>query len=906
MTRALSIPLLIALSLGARPEAADGQHWSASTNRVMLDNGLTVLLLQRGELPIVSVQALYRAGSRNEAPGLTGAAHFVEHMAFRSTDGIAKEDMTNQVLRWGGRWNGYTSFDQTVYGSHAPSRHLDWLLHLERERMTRVRFPRDEVERERTSVIAELHQYENSPSYVLVEHRLRRAALVAHPYGSPIMGWISDLEGITDAELQSFYRDFYGPSNLILAIVGRFEREEALALVRKHFGDLPAGGRSTDLRTVEPPQRGARRITMTGPGSGTHVEITVHAPATSDDRYATLLALEGVLAGGKAPGRAAARRGSRLHRALVASGLASRVTTEVEASQYPGLFSIGVEAPPDADVPNIEAALDEVLAAAGRDVTHDEVRLAGGQISAAFSFAADSNRAIANLLSVYEELGSYRLLEEIPRRVGEQTRDTVMAFARERLAPERRSVGVFRPGEGSEGDEDTTQPPAEEAPETGEVPRLPTQMRPPSSPPVVPPLPSPTTTRLPNGLSIAALSMPGETIHVRVRVAAGSVDEPAGREGLSLLTAQLLDAGTRGRDLPVTEALGRLNIRLQQSSQSEDDAFANRHFVDITATMLRDQLPQAAPLIADLMLAPSFPEQAVARTIADLQAVAEGRADDSEWRAARAALSRLYGERHPYGRPVEGTAASLASLTRTDVAAFHQSTYRPERTAIAVAGAIDPRDAIGVLTSAFGRWPDGPAPARRGDLAVPPVAPSGSGGRVQVPMPHKAQASIAVALPGVARRSGDYVPLAALNYLLGETGYAGRLGTVLVDTGLAYAVYASIYADRGPGPMLVTTNAVQSAEVVRRITATLERFARQGVDDASLREAQGFLLGRLLFRFETPAAATDTMAEAALLGAPADLQRFAKAVMALTVKDLSRAAATYYDPARAAIAVAGR
>ena len=317
-------------------QAAPDAHWTSAVTRVTLDNGLTVLMLQRGTLPIVSVEALYKAGSRNERPGLTGAAHYIEHMAFRRTERINKTDLTTQVLRWGGRWGGYTSYDQTVYNAHAPSAYLDWLIFMERQRVRHVLFDAESVELERTSVISELRQYENSPAYTMAEHRLRRAAMVAHPYGSPIMGWLSDLQSVTPADLERFYRDYYAVNNLVLVIVGRFDETEALALVRKHFDDAPGDGQSTRLRTTEPEQTGARRVVHRAPGATASIELLVHSPAAGDARYPALLVLDAVLAGGKAEGRAPARTGSRLHRALVAAGLAHGVSTEVELSEYPG------------------------------------------------------------------------------------------------------------------------------------------------------------------------------------------------------------------------------------------------------------------------------------------------------------------------------------------------------------------------------------------------------------------------------------------------------------------------------------------------------------------------------------------------------------------------------------------
>ncbi|HSC29662.1 MAG TPA: pitrilysin family protein, partial [Vicinamibacterales bacterium] len=439
----LGVTLAAATVVTSTGQGPASRHWSDEVRRVMLDNGLTILLLQRGELPIVSVQALYRFGSRNEHPGLTGSAHFIEHMAFRSTDEIAKQDLTNQVLRWGGRWNGYTSYDQTVYGSHTPSEYLEWLIYLERQRMRHVRFDPDEVERERTSVIAEEHQYRNSPVYEMVEHRLRRAALVAHPYGSPIMGRLSDLEGVTARELERFYREHYAPNNLVLGIVGRFDPEQAVAFVRRHFADVPADGEPTAIRTREPPQRGERRVTMKGTGSEAHLSMLVHAPAASDEAFATLLALDGVLAGGKAPGRGTARPGSRLYRAFVESGLASSVSTEVELSEYPGLYEIRVDAPAGADLAAVEARLDQAIAEAAAALTQDEIAPVARQVRADLAFAATSNRAVANLLTVYEQMRSYTLLSELSRRLDGVTADRARAFARDHLARDRRTIGLY-------------------------------------------------------------------------------------------------------------------------------------------------------------------------------------------------------------------------------------------------------------------------------------------------------------------------------------------------------------------------------------------------------------------------------------------------------------------------------
>jgi zinc protease len=891
----------------------DTRHWSQDVRRVQLTNGLTVLMLERGELPIVSVQALYRVGSRNDPPGQSGAAHFVEHMAFRSTEEIAKHDLTNQILRWGGRWNGYTSYDETVYGSHTPSEYLEWLIYLERQRMRHVRFDAAEVERERTSVIAEERQYQNSPVYTLLEHRLRRTALPTIPYGLPIMGTLPDLHATTARELERFYREYYAANNLILAVVGRFDSEQALALVKKYFGDTGATGTVTYL-TFEPMQKDERRVVMRARSGRSHLEVVIQAPGTSSSGFPGLLAIDAVLAGGKAPGRAAARPGSRLHRALVESGMAIGVTTEVELRQGNSLYWIGVDAARDADLSAIEKRLDDVLQDLMNRVNADEFARAVRQVRASLAFDASSNRGVANILTVYEHRMGLSLLTSIPERLNTLTAAQVRTYAGEILVPERRSVGLLIPDRASSSRAGPPQRGSINAtpnstPDTVGVPQIRKRTTRPIPAPrlQIPELPTPVVRRLDNGLTVLALRVPGESTHMRVRIEAGSRFDPPGREGTALLAARVLADGNAS---PL-RALDDREVEVSLSAFDNDDSFMMRNAVEIGVTSLPDDLAAVANAVVPAIAAPAIHTDDLARARKVLAGELASQQDDSRWRANRAVFERLYDPSNPYRRLAEGTDTSRPRITVTDLSAFHRTYYRPERTIVAIAGPLDPAAAIDRVAGVLGGWhadSAGPAPAR-GSVPKPPAAgsrPSGQQPRiVYVPL-EKEQASIAVGLPGVARSDEDFAALAALNYLLGETGYAGRLGERLVDTGLAYAAYSSVLADRAAGPILITTDTVRTQDAVSRIVATLDEFAKHGVTDAELREAKGFLLGRLLFRFESAEAATAALADLGYFGDGTSPEAFARRVLALAPAEVSAAARRYYDSSKAVIVVAGR
>ena len=139
----VALALLAGTLLAARP--AQGIDLS-SASRSQLDNGLTLMILEDHTFPVVSVQMLFMVGARNEVTGRTGLAHFLEHMAFRATEGFPDTEVVSAIYGVGGEWHGYTWLDQTTYFETAPSRHLDLLLRIEADRMHRLLIPEADVE----------------------------------------------------------------------------------------------------------------------------------------------------------------------------------------------------------------------------------------------------------------------------------------------------------------------------------------------------------------------------------------------------------------------------------------------------------------------------------------------------------------------------------------------------------------------------------------------------------------------------------------------------------------------------------------------------------------------------------------------------------------------------------------
>src|SRR4051812_32848378 len=270
----------------------------ANVHEQVLDNGLRLLVQEVHTAPLATVWCWYRVGSKDEAPGFTGVSHWVEHMNFRGTTNIPRDQVKGLIERYGGYWNGHTWIDQTTYTETATRDALDHMLFIEAERMARGLYDPTDCESERTIIISELQGGENDPDQLL-DQELTATAFKAHPYRHLTIGWVSDLERMSRDDLYAYYRRHYLPNNATLVIVGAVDTDEAIARAARHFGGIPAGAPPAPVRTIEPEQTGERRLAIRRPGTTAYLKVGYHAPAIADAGFLPALVLDAILTGAK-------------------------------------------------------------------------------------------------------------------------------------------------------------------------------------------------------------------------------------------------------------------------------------------------------------------------------------------------------------------------------------------------------------------------------------------------------------------------------------------------------------------------------------------------------------------------------------------------------------------------------
>ena len=416
----------------------------------VLNNGLQVILKEIHTSPLISSWLWYRVGSRNELGANTGISHWVEHMLFKGTDQFPMGSVMRMVDRYGGNANAMTSQDYTTYYETLPNTELDLALRIESDRMTNALFKAEEVENERTVIIAEREESENEPSYVLYEN-LSATAFQVHPYHHLTVGWKTDLEHMTRDELYQHYRHYYVPNNATLVIVGDLEPTATLQRIESYFGAIKASPDIDEWIPMEPVQKGERRVITRLPGSTPIINVGYHVPPVSHPDYIPLLIMNGVLSGGSAPfsGQRMLARSARLYMALVESQLASSVFSFCPINRDPYLFLLGATVRQGRRVEEVEHALfDQIDRLQQERVASAELQVAIRQTQAQLAYANESAANQAQALGILAIVDHPARLDSFLEELAAVTPEDVLRVAQKYLIADNRTVGWFEPVSG--------------------------------------------------------------------------------------------------------------------------------------------------------------------------------------------------------------------------------------------------------------------------------------------------------------------------------------------------------------------------------------------------------------------------------------------------------------------------
>jgi zinc protease len=409
-----------------------------------LDNGLRVLVLEDHRSPVVAIQVWYRVGSRNERPGATGLAHFLEHMMFKGTPQHGKGEFSRLVEQNGGQDNAFTTQDETAYYVDMAADRADMVLALEADRMRHLLLDPGEIDSERQVVMEERRTRTDDDPDGLLAEEINSVAFKAHPYRWPVIGWMDDIRRINPMELRAFYDAYYQPNNALLVVVGDVKTPEVMARVRQLFGSIPRGPAPPPVTAVEPPQIDERRVVVKKAGAQLPiVDLAWHVPNYSSPDAPALELLSTILSEGRA---------SRLYKRLVyEQQLALGAGGDYPYfSRDPSLFSFYATPLPGKDAEALEQALlAEIERLRTEPCPEEELERAKNQIEAGFVWQQDSVHSRATSLARFELAGSWRLQSDFVPRVRAVTAADLLRVARAYFPTDRRNAAILLPSEAS-------------------------------------------------------------------------------------------------------------------------------------------------------------------------------------------------------------------------------------------------------------------------------------------------------------------------------------------------------------------------------------------------------------------------------------------------------------------------
>ncbi|MEM6587323.1 MAG: pitrilysin family protein [Pseudomonadota bacterium] len=289
----------LAITAGlAAPASADDQVTSFT-----LDNGMDVVVIEDNRAPAVVHMVWYRAGSADEEAGVSGIAHFLEHLMFKQTENLSSGEFSQTVAKNGGSDNAFTSYDYTAYFQRVAADRLPLMMQMEADRMVNLVLDENEVTTERDVVIEERNQRtENDPGSLFFE-QMSATQFMNHRYGVPIIGWMHEIVDLDLEDAQAFYDAHYAPNNAVLVVAGDVTPEDVRALAEEHYGVIPANPAIEKRdRPYEPPKLAERRIIMEDPRVGQpYVARSYIAPerdSGAQEKAAALTMLAEILGGG--------------------------------------------------------------------------------------------------------------------------------------------------------------------------------------------------------------------------------------------------------------------------------------------------------------------------------------------------------------------------------------------------------------------------------------------------------------------------------------------------------------------------------------------------------------------------------------------------------------------------------
>lgn len=949
-------------------EVALARAGSNPVERYQLKNGMTILLKEIPESPVVSVMMIYKVGSRNEKPGITGISHIVEHMVQKNTRQYPKGRMAELLNRVGADFNAFTSNDVTGFYETVAPEYLELALHIEADRMKNARITGPDLEVEKKVAISEAAGYKNNPSYMLWRE-VRAAAITHHPYRWPVQGYESDIKNLKLNQVKWYHKYHYQPRNAVLAIVGRFDKKKTRELIRKFFSGMKNGPSWSYLEIEEPDPIAEKKVIIQELGNSALLHIAYHSPSIKSRDIYAMAVIDSILVGG---------RSSRLRKSLIDTGLVSHVGAWLDTNVDPGLYYIRCTLKPGVKHEEVEKIIfREINRLKNEPISDEELQRAKNHLKADFIQAKDSVTSQAQYLAWYEAIDSYKYLKDYSRNIDRVTGGNIMQVATKYFTPGARTIGRSYPGVNMETqfenedeliegenrftDADGKTPtlnfashstfcmsflkgnPDGEAlsGETFQVaagrekkyfvppsknnsrkkskpvkkstsrkkpkPKSKPKPKPKSKPrKYKPPIPKPKPFNLKFKRHVLSNGMV-LLIH----------ENPMNP---SVVIRGYIKAG--GMYEPAEKAgLSKMTaFMLQRGSEGLNAGELSKQLdmlgaeikfnstlqnTEFSVWTLSEHFHKVVPLLSRVITKPTFPNEQVEKLRSLMLSKLESVEEKPIVISMKDFFARVYPENHPFHHFRWGTRESIKSISRDDLVKFYKKHYHPSTTIIAVSGDVSADGVIQMFEQEFSDWKgEGDLP----QLVFPAVQLPEKSETVVNTMMDKSRVEIIMGHRGIPRNHPDFYRFNLMNYILGGAPLVSRLGRNIRDKGLCYKIYSRLDTSIGEGPWFVRMG-VDRHNVVKaksKVIAQIKALQKKPPTSSELENARNSLLGSLPVHLETNRNIAAILLTMEYYNLGKDyFKEYYDSYSSITAREIKEAAEKYLHPDKMTVIITG-
>nr|WP_315246746.1 pitrilysin family protein [uncultured Flavobacterium sp.] len=876
-------------------------------------NGMNVLLLQDNASPVVTVQIVYRVGSKNEVLGNTGSTHLLEHLMFKGTPTFNKgkgTTITDVLQNTGAQLNATTWYDRTNYFETLPSDKIALAMQIEADRMRNSLLLKEDKEAEMTVVRNEFERGENDPNGLL-DKEIWAAAYIAHPYHHSTIGWKSDIEKAPIEVLRNFYNTYYWPDNATLTIIGDFKKENVFELIEQYFGKITkAPNVMPQPYTEEPQQYGPRKIIVKKPGELGVINKAYKIPGALHGDLPALNILAEIIGSGPS---------AILNKTFVDTRLGIYAYASASNFKEVGLFSIGVGFPTTSKHEDIDAKIGEVVAKIQKDgVTQDEVNRVVAKISAQTILARDGSGVIASELTEAIASGDWTDYVTGVDRLKKVTPADVLRVAQKYLVEDQSTTGYFIPKQS--GSNEGQNPGANQfMTENG-----PFYYRDPSHSHIedtastvllkendavginasieeVPMEKSASFFKREKVAGIDVVSVKTSAkdfVTVAASISMGNFANENKNSMLPSLTAAMLSKGTTLNDkFKFSEKLQKLGVNLNVNGTTSK--------INIGFKCLKKDLDQVITLLAEELRLPLMDKTEFENVKQQFTGNIQQNLNDPTQRGSIALTQAIYPKGNPnYNLNVEEDLANIKNATLEEVKAFHKKYFGPASMHLVIVGDTEGADLNNSLKKSFKNWNGGVTET----LKFEETAKASKTEVITIAEKPSAEMFIGQ-YTGLKRSDADFVPFYIATYTLGG-GFAGRLMQTVRDVdGLTYSISSGTGGNIMTGGYWYVNASFNPSLFQKGLDATMvqvNKWLKDGITASELENKKTNLIGSFKVGLSTTTGLSRTILGFVERGLDPDyIDQYPKDIEKVTLKEVNEAIRKYIQPDKMVIIKSG-